>query len=457
MNGWPVERTARLARGRRDGVLSSINFGEVFPFVTKPLARDGLARDIGPILGGQVAGLSRHDPLVLDLNPLAFVAGRPYMDLSAYIALPAIAYQLWMFEAVDQLQGRALMDLAQAGRLAPIPMTLRARLRLHLAYVRMGLRSLGWLVNRRTPVALREAYTSTTDRLRRLIHRPLDQDAPAALLAEMTRELDDETDPTTDGLRHLGLAMVLHITLRRLCAAHVPPALLDDLSKGIPHNPTTTIALDLWEVAQTARPLADVFATTSPEQLPQALLTTDAGRRWWACFADFLYRHGHRGEVELDISTPRWREDPTFLLQTVANYLRHPAGAPTPPDMMADGMRRREAAATAIQARLPLPLRVCFGWLYQRYILWMPFREAMKYTWLLGLEQARRVYLELGRRLVVDGSLTSADDVFWLRLHELQAWADSGTISWTPAMRESREREWRDWITLQPQIGRAHV
>src|SRR5437879_2065313 len=74
---WPVERTARRAGGQADGVLSDINFGEVFPFVAKPLSRDGLARYIGPMLGGQIAGLSRNDPLVLDLNPMAFVAGRP--------------------------------------------------------------------------------------------------------------------------------------------------------------------------------------------------------------------------------------------------------------------------------------------------------------------------------------------------------------------------------------------
>src|SRR5216117_1719258 len=31
---WPVERTATRAVGQTDGVLSDINFGEVFPFVT---------------------------------------------------------------------------------------------------------------------------------------------------------------------------------------------------------------------------------------------------------------------------------------------------------------------------------------------------------------------------------------------------------------------------------------
>ena len=447
---WPVERTARLAAGQTDGVLSDINFGEVFPFVAKPLSRDGLAHYIGPMLGGQIAGLSRNDPLVLDLNPMAFVAGRPYMDLSAYINLPGIAYQLHMLEAVDRGKGRTIAALARAKRLNPVPISVTARLRFHLAYARMGLRSLRWVLRRRTPVDLRDAYARTTERLRTLVRRPLDRDSPSVLLANLDREFTDESDPTKDGLQHLGLAMFLHTALQRLCDGRIPSALIDDLSKGIPHNPTTTVSLDLWDLAQAAWPLADVFAKTTPETLVRALQTTVEGQRWWTRFEQFLGRHGHRGEVELDITTPRWREDPTFLLQTVTNYLRHPAGAPSPPAMLAEGQRRREAAAAAIRQKLPVPLRGLFTWLYARYVLWLPFREAMKYTWLLGLEQARRVDRELGRRLVAAGHLKAVDHVFWLRQHEVRAWAETGVVTWTQEILKAREREWQEWTRLRP-------
>jgi phosphohistidine swiveling domain-containing protein len=447
---WPVERTARRAAGQTDGVLSDINFGEVFPFVAKPLSRDGLAGYIGPMLGGQVAGLSRCDPLVLDLNPMAFVAGRPYMDLSANINLPSIAYQLYLLEAVDRSKGRAIAKLARAKRLNPVPIPVTARLKLHLASVRMGFRSLRWLLRRRTPVDLRDAYERTTERLRALVRRPLDRDAPSVLLRDLDREFTDESDPTKDGLRHLGLAMLLHTALQLLCDGRIPPDLLDDLAKGVPHNPTTGVSLDLWGLAQAARPLADIFEKTPPENLARALQTTDEGRRWWMRFDEFLARHGHRGEVELDLSTPRWREDPTFLLQTITNYLRHPASAPSPPAVLAEGQRRREAAAAAVRRNLPVPLRGLFTWLYVRYVLWLPFREAMKYTWLLGLEQARRVYRELGRRLVAAGHLKATDDVFWLRQHEVRAWAETGSVTWTQATLESREREWREWTTRRP-------
>ena len=74
----------------------------------------------------------------------------------------------------------------------------------------------------------------------------------------------------------------------------------------------------------------------------------------------------------------------------------------------------------------------------------------MKYTWLLGLEQARRVYRELGRRLVEAGQLKAQDDIFWLKLAEVRLWADSGMVTWTRAVLEQREQEWQAWNHLRP-------
>ncbi len=447
---WPVERTATAARGHADGVLSDVNFGEVLPFVAKPLVKDYLACYVGPILGSQLAGLPRTDPLVLELNPIAFVAGRSYLDLSAYLNLPAVRYHLDGLEAVDQAKGHAIIALVRAGRLRPIPIPLGARARLHFAYVRMGLRSLGWLLRRRTPVQLLAAYQSRTERLRELTRRPLEQGPSAALLTKMEGWVEHEDDPTREGLRHLSVAMFLHTTIQRLCAGHVSPSLLADLGKGIPHNPTTVISLDLWALAQEARPLAAVFEQSPADQLATVLQTTEAGRRWWSRFDKFLARHGHRGEVELDLSTPRWAEDPTFLLQAVANYLRHPSGVPTPPELLAQGIRRREEAATMIRSILPRPLRWVFSWLYERYVLWLPFREAAKYVWLIGFAHARQVYLELGRRLALAGHLKTADEVFLLQSNMVRSWAETGIASWTQEMLEAREREWQAWTRLCP-------
>jgi rifampicin phosphotransferase len=447
---WPIERTAILAASHPEGVLSDLNFGEVFPFVAKPLARDYLARYVGPLLGSQMAGLRPSHAIVRQLNPMAFVAGRPYLDLSAYLAIPAIARHLDSFESADQAKGAMVIRLAQSGRLRPVAIPLASRLSLYWSYAWLAIQSMGWLVRKRTPVLLLQAYRQKADALRALLEEPMQQKAPDELLRELDHRFGDLHDPTSDGLRHLTVAFLLHADLKQLLTGRVPDRLLNDLGRGIPHNFTTEVSLDLWSLACEARPLAGLFDQTSPESLSAALRAHPQGLRWWALFEGFLLRHGHRGEVELDISAPRWRDNPSFPLQTIRNYLRHPETSASPPEVLAEGADTREAAAAEIRRTLPWPLRAVFDWIYRRYVLWMPFREAAKYTWLLGLEYCRNVYRELGRRLVAGGHLRTIDEVFWLRLSELEGWAKSGSIGWNTELLSQREAEWRFWTTLRP-------
>jgi phosphohistidine swiveling domain-containing protein len=447
---WPVERTATQAADQPDGVLSDLNFGEVFPFVTKPLAKDYLTQYVGPLLASQFAGLPRTHPLSRQLNPMAFVAGRPYMDLSAYFTLPGIAWHLGSLESADRTKGAAVVALAKTGQLRPLPLSVFARLSLYTAYARLSLRSALWLLRLQTPVNLLQAYRDRTAELRVLARQPVDQVPSAALLRDLDERISDTGDPTSNALRHLSIAFFLYTELQEFLSDRVPSALVHDLGQGIPNNFTTEVSLDLWRLAEKARPMAAVFTETPPDQLPGTLNTTMGGRQWWAQFEEVLMRHGHRGEVELDITTPRWREAPRFLLQTITNYLRHPEDQSGPAEMLKKAIGSREAAAAAIRTTLPRPLRLLFDWLYSRYVVWMPFREAGKYTWLLWLERCRTVYRELGRRLVAEGQLHAIDDVFWLHLGELSAWAESGRIGWSAAMLKEREQQWVAWSSLRP-------
>src|SRR5205823_1396156 len=183
---WPVERTATQAADQPDGVLSDLNFGEVFPFVVKPLAKDYLTRYVGPLLTSQFAGLPRTHRLPRELNPMAFVAGRPYMDLSAYFTLPGIAWHPGSLESADRTKGAAVLALAKTGRLRPLSLSFSAHLSLYTAYARLSLRSAMWLLRLQTPVKLLQAYRDRTEELRILVRQPVDQDSAALL-----RDLDE--------------------------------------------------------------------------------------------------------------------------------------------------------------------------------------------------------------------------------------------------------------------------
>ena len=372
------------------------------------------------------------------------------MDLSAYVALPGIARHLDSMQSADRAKGAVVLALAKAGGLRPLPLPLLVRLSLEWAYASLSLRSAWWLLWQETPVRLLLAYRDRTNALRTLVRQRIDNKSSAALLQDLDELFYTPADPTRDALRHLSLAFFLHAALHQLLSGRVPDALIHDLGQGIPNNFTTEVSLDLWQLAVEGRPLAAIFAETPPDHVHAQLNETDEGCRWWARFEELLHRHGHRGEVELDIAAPRWREAPRFLLQTITNYLRHPDDQPSPVQILRAGIIRREQASVAIRAKLSLPLRPLFDWLYHRYVLWMPFREAGKYTWLLGLERSRNIYRELGRRLLVEGQLGSTDDVFWLHLDELSEWAQSGSVGWSAVILQEREQQWKTWSTLRP-------
>src|SRR5206468_68498 len=203
-----------------------------------------------------------------------FVAGRPYMDLSAYFTLPGIAWHPGSLESADRTKGAAVLALAKTGRLRPLSLSFSAHLSLYTAYARLSLRSAMWLLRLQTPVKLLQAYRDRTEELRILVRQPVDQESSAALLRDLDERFYSPADPTSNALRHLGVAFFLYAALQEFLSGRVPSALVHDLGQGIPNNFTTEVSLDLWQLAKEARPMAAVFTETPPDQLPDTLNTT---------------------------------------------------------------------------------------------------------------------------------------------------------------------------------------
>jgi pyruvate,water dikinase len=129
-----------------------------------------------------------------------------------------------------------------------------------------------------------------------------------------------------------------------------------------------------------------------------------------AALARFLTRYGHRATTELELSDPRWREDPGPVLASVSRLLAvaalDPPAAPFGDALLADlpARRRRTLQRTIETAR-----RNAF------------LRETPKFHYLRRLEQLRALYRELGRRSIARAGLERADDVFQLARCEIDA------------------------------------
>jgi phosphohistidine swiveling domain-containing protein len=145
----------------------------------------------------------------------------------------------------------------------------------------------------------------------------------------------------------------------------------------------------------------------------------------------FLARYGMRGVGEIDLGRPRWREDPTPLIQAVCSYLCIEDGSLAPDAVFARGASAAEAALD----RLCHELRARRGgWLKTRLARWAGrrvralagLRESPKFAIVRVLGLLRESLVAAARQLAETGGIAQADDIFFLRLGELEGLARRG-------------------------------
>ncbi|WP_433366347.1 PEP/pyruvate-binding domain-containing protein [Streptosporangium sp. CA-115845] len=137
---------------------------------------------------------------------------------------------------------------------------------------------------------------------------------------------------------------------------------------------------------------------------------------------------------DLDFAKPLPAEDPAPLLQTLGFYLT--GEAPDPHERQRAAREERERVTSRLNARRGP--RAAFA---KRVLRWAqqvaPLREDALADVGLGWPVARQALHEIGRRLVAAEAVADQDDVFWLRMDELETAVEALDAGRTPS--DSRE------------------
>jgi pyruvate,water dikinase len=219
---------------------------------------------------------------------------------------------------------------------------------------------------------------------------------------------------------------------------------VDETLRGMPHNVTTEMDLDLWRLASGAVAHRDLLVHTPPAELAARYL---AGELPEFGLAGFLRRYGHRGAAEVDVGVPRWAEDPTPVLAAIAGYLRVSdpeqgadrrfARAADEAEAQVDELVRRARRNRPVQARLA-------GFLLRRSRAIAGLRELPKFAWLYAFAEMRSQLLAVGAELTGRGLLERADDIMFLDLREAFAAVEGADLrDLVLARRRDYEREMR--------------
>jgi pyruvate,water dikinase len=173
---------------------------------------------------------------------------------------------------------------------------------------------------------------------------------------------------------------------------------------------------DLATHIRTDPVLQSLFHDTETPELRAKLEASTTGQTFLEQFQVFLDRYGHR-ETTLTISQPAWKDQPEVVLE----ILKVLAGTERKQveDSEAWQTRRDQLLATSILGSLVL--RKLFLTSLTNARAFFQIREDTHFYATLTQPTIRRVSLELGRRLVLAGALDDVDDVFHLRLEELDA------------------------------------
>ncbi len=435
---------------RRPGLRVHLNAG-LAQGLTRPMTPMGLSafRVVGATMA-EVGLLQTVDPLV---GPAAFsVAGaRAFADITTVLRNPVGRRLLPL--VFDVMESRSAVVIRALLADEPTLQTegsvwsfARPVLRVFLRYRIPPLLVLSLV----RPDAARRHVARIGDRLRARIAQPVAGDGHARF-AQVVKSLRDifPIMPTTvpvaaAGFLALGLA-------RRVAGFDLDSNDVNNVLRGLPHNVTTEMDLQLWAVATRldaesidalGSPPANLAARYHAGTLPAVLQYE---------LAAFLAEHGHRTVAEIDLGMPRWSDDPTQVLGSLANYLRltDPAADPADrPDVrFSRGAAAAEAAVAEVVARVRRHSRMralVTGFALRRTRQLAGMRETHKDYLIRLLAHARAQLALIGDELAGRGLLAEPPDVFFLELRDVEAALDGvDQHSVVAARRTEYDRELR--------------
>ncbi|ACV77035.1 rifamycin-inactivating phosphotransferase [Nakamurella multipartita] len=229
----------------------------------------------------------------------------------------------------------------------------------------------------------------------------------------------------------------------------------DILTQSVPHNVTSEMGLALLDVADAIRPHPAVIALleTSPAgDVLDRLTAVPGGGPARAAIVEWLDRYGMRCVGEIDITRPRWSEQPGALVPVILSNLKN-----FEPGEAARRVERGRQAARAKEQQVLERVRVRPGGaaaaeemklMIDRVRTFIGYREYPKYGMVSRYFVYKEALLREADRLTRAGVLAEPADVFFLTFPELQTVARTGSVD--RALLDRRRSEFESYQTLTP-------
>jgi phosphoenolpyruvate synthase/pyruvate phosphate dikinase len=200
----------------------------------------------------------------------------------------------------------------------------------------------------------------------------------------------------------------------------------DILTRSVPHNVTAEMGFELLRVADVIRPRAEVVAllrNVEHDDFLDRLAEVEGGREAAHAIRGFLETYGMRCVGEIDITRPRWSEQPSTLVPAILGNVDNAepgAGERRFKQGRQEALRKEQELLARLRARPEGDQKSGeTKRMIDRVRTFAGYREYPKYGMVCRYLVYKQALLQEAERLVQARVLRDREDIFFLTFHEL--------------------------------------
>lgn len=224
------------------------------------------------------------------------------------------------------------------------------------------------------------------------------------------------------------------------------------LTVGLEGMSSSQMALELWNLAQSAKEssiVTEIILSRTGNVIGE-LRKSFEGVAFLKEMDRFMDEYGDRCSQEMELSVPRWEENPCFVLSMAANYLD---SGVDPMRIMEEQKEIRVRETERILKKLsknPIE-KLLFEKFLEKTQEYIVMRENLKTTWTKGISVQRLLYLRIAQILVETGILEKEGDIFFLKMTEVSDIISGNFDQWqiTQKIKErKKEKEVYEYVDV---------
>jgi len=226
------------------------------------------------------------------------------------------------------------------------------------------------------------------------------------------------------------------------------------LLAGVGSMDDAQAAIDLWNLAVETNKLPElkrrILAGDSWHDIAAGISKMPQADEFLKCWNDFMTHHGHHCRAELELYNPRWSESPDYVLGLIRGYISC-INKTNPLENLEEITRQRQSLEQQCRRQLRNPVkRMFFNHFLVRSQNGAVFRENIKSEIVKLLVNMRNLLIKLGRRLHAGNVLADPDDIFFLKLEEIEPVTKGQAEFDVKNVIAARRTEYSKWNSITP-------